>query len=107
MIKAVLTAAGIPHDEARYPDPPAVTYAVYFDNIEIDGPDDVSPGVPCLVHHDGTIELYEPAPDPAAEAALEAQFLAHGLAWVKQARYWLDKAQRYQVIYEISYTTKI
>lgn len=106
MIKSVLTAASIPHQEAQYPDPPEGTYAVYFDDIEVEGPDCLRPGVPHITKHDVTVELYEPSKDDATEAALEAQLIAQGLTWTKQARYWLDSIRRYQVIYEFSYITK-
>ena len=106
MIKQILTAAGVPHKPARFPDPPKGTFAVYFDDIEVDGPDRLAPGVPRIEHHDVTVELYEPTQDDATEAALEAQLIAQGLPWTKQARYWLDSVRRYQVIYEFSYTIK-
>lgn len=106
MTSQILTAARIPHEKARYPDPPAGTYAIHFDDIEVDGPDHLEAGAPWVAHHDCTIELYEPAPDPAVEAALEAQLTAQGVAWTKQDRYWLDNIKRYQVIYEFSYITK-
>lgn len=105
-VNDILTTAGIPHQEAQYPDPPEGTYAVYFDEIEVDGPDRLAPGVPCIVRHDVTIELYEPIKDDITEAALEAQLIARGIPWTKQARYWLDSTRRYQVIYDFSYTTK-
>ena len=106
MIKQILTAAGVPHKPARFPDPPKGTYAIHFDDVEVDGPDRLAPGVPRIEHHDVTVELYEPFLDDATEAALEAQLLARGLTWTKQARYWLDSLRRYQVIYEFSYTIK-
>ena len=106
MITHILTAAGIPHKPARFPDPPTGTYAIYFDDVEVDGPDRLAPGVPRIARHEVTVELYEPAQDDAAEDALEAQLVAQGLTWTKQARYWLDSLRRYQVIYEFSYTIK-
>ena len=106
MIKTILTAAGIPHKQARFPDPPKDTYAVYFDDVEVEGPDRLTPGVPRINWHDITVELYEPTQDDAAEDALEAVLIAQGLPWTKQARYWLDDVRRYQVIYEFSYYTK-
>lgn len=105
MINTILKAAGVPYRESRYPHPPAKTYAVYFDDLDASGPDPF-PGVPKVVTHNVTVELYEPEQDPAAEAAIEAQLDAAGLAWTKQARYWLQNAQRYQVIYEFTYITK-
>ena len=105
MIENILNASGIPYRESRYPNPPSKTYAVYFDDLDVSGPDPF-PGVPKIVTHNLTVELYEPQQDPAAEAAIEAQLNAVGLAWTKQARYWLQNAQRYQVIYEFSYKVK-
>ena len=106
MIKQILTAAGVPHKPARFLDPPKGTYAVCFDYVEVDGPDRLAPGVPRIEHHDVMVELYEPTQDDATEARLEAQLIAQGLPWTKQARYWLDSIRRYQVIYEFSYTIK-
>ena len=106
MIKQILTAAGVPHKPARFPDPPKDTFAIYFDDVEVDGPDRLAPGAPRIERHDIMVELYEPTEDDAVEAALEAQLIAQGLTWTKQARYWLDSLRRYQVIYEFSYTIK-
>ena len=102
MIKEMLAAAALPHWEARCPAPPPVTYAIYFDDVTADGPD----GHNFIFTHDGMVELYEPAQDPAAEAAFEAELNARGLHYTKQARYWLQDAQRYQVIYEFTYLEK-
>lgn len=103
MTKDILKAAGIPFQEARYPDPPAdLTYAVYFDDVSADGADLTN----CVFTHDITVELYEPEQDAEAEAAVEAALNARGISWTKQARYWLDSIHRYQVIYEFSYIKK-
>lgn len=103
MTKDILKAAGIPFQEARYPDPPAdLTYAVYFDDVSADGADLSN----CIFTHDITVELYEPEQDAEAEAAVEAALNARGISWTKQARYWLDSIHRYQVIYEFSYIKK-
>lgn len=110
MIKEILTAAGVKHRQARFMKPPAETYAVYFDNISGDGADRVAlptgGRLPCIFHHDVTVEVYEPTPDDKTEAAIEAALASWGLTWSKQDRYWLQDVQRYQVIYELSYTTK-
>ena len=106
MINTIMTASGIPYREGRFFNPPAGTYAVTFDDQEVDGPDPVGETAPRIVRHNAMVELYEPKPDPDAEAALEGQFDAHGLHWTKQARYWLPNVQRYQVIYEFSYIEK-
>lgn len=102
MIEEVLSASNIPASESRFPDPPPVTYAVWFDDVSTDGPD----GINRIFTHDGTIELYEPTKDDAAETTLEAELNARKLRWTKQARYWLSSVQRYQVVYEFSYTQK-
>ena len=108
MIDALLTAAGVEHAQSRFIQEPAGTYAVYFDDIEVDTADRQT-GIPAgarVYHHAVTVEVYEPAPDDAIETAIEAELDARGLPWTKQDRYWLDKAKRYQVIYEFSYTSK-
>lgn len=110
MIDEILTAAGVKHRQARFPKPPAETYAVYFDDKERDGADWLA-GSPCgrlpgYYHHDITVEVYEPTPDDKTEAAIEAELDARGLPWSKEDRYWLQDVQRYQVIYEFNYTDK-
>ena len=106
MVKEILTASGIPYRQGRFLNPPAETYGVYFDDTATDRGPDPLPGAPLVIRHDAMVELYEPKPDPDAEAALEAQLTANGFHWTKQDRYWLQNAQRYQVIYEFSYNEK-
>ena len=107
MINTILTASGIPYRQGHYFDPPATTYAIYFDAQEADGPDPVNAaGLPLIVSHSVSVELYEPEQEPAAEAAIEAELNARGIPWTKEARYWLQNVQRYQVIYEFSYIEK-
>jgi len=103
MVNKILTRAGIRYRETRFPSPPAAeTYGVYTDDVTADGPD----GINAIFTHDVTVELYEPKPDPKAEAALESSLDTAGLKWTKQARYWLPEEQRYQVIYEFTYYEK-
>lgn len=102
MVNNILDTAGINYRETRFPRPPAGTYAVYMDDVSTDGPD----GLNLIQTHDITIELYEPQPDGVAEAALEAAMDAAGARWTKQARYWLQAEQLYQVIYEFTYISK-
>ena len=102
MINEILTASGLPYRRARFPKPPADSYVVYLDDVTTDGPD----GYPSVLQHDISIELYEAAPDDAAEAAIEEALMAAGLQWTKQDRYWLETEQRYQVIYEFTYFEK-
>ncbi len=105
MIKELLTASGLPYKETQWGrTPPAKTYAIYTDDVEADGPDYENR----IFIHSPTIELYEPTPDPEAEAAVERELNARGLKWHKQSRYWVQDAQRYQVIYDgFSYIEKI
>lgn len=103
MINKILTATGLPYRETRFTKPPAnKTYIVYMDDVETDGPD----YMPTVLLHGVTLEVYEPKPDPQAEASIEAAIAAAGLQYRKQARYWLQEEQRYQVIYEFDYTEK-
>lgn len=103
MVNEILTAAGITHRRARFTKPPAGTYAVWFDDIETDGPD----GMPAQIfRHAVTVELYSNKPDDKAEAALEAAMAEKGLHYSKQARYWIHTENLYQTIYEFNYTEK-
>lgn len=109
MINEILTAAGIEYARGRFLTMPDGTHAVYFDDIEAVSADPVSFTLKAplsIYHHNVSVEVYEPAPDDAAESAIEAELDARGLAWTKQDRYWLKDLQRYQVIYEFSYTSK-
>ena len=107
MIKQLLTASAIPARAGLFPDPPKTTYAIYFDDVTATGADPgQGPDAPYVYRHDGMIELYEPTPDPAAEARLEAQLRARGLSWTKQGWHWLEGIRRGQVIYEFSIISK-
>lgn len=103
MVNDILQAAGITRRQARHTSPPAETYAVYYDDKEADGADDVV----LLYLHDVTIELYEPNPDDYAEARLESELNARRIKWVKQDRIWLPDRQRYMVVYEFPYIEKL
>lgn len=102
MVNEILTAAGVLHRRGRFLRLPEETHAVWFDDITADGPD----GINRIFTHDIMVELYEAAPDDAAETAIETELNARGLPWTKQDRYWLPDVQRYQVIYELTYITK-
>lgn len=110
MVNEILTAAGVEHARGRFLKKPDVNYALYSDNIEVDTADRVTPsasaGLPRIITHAVTIELYEPIQDDAVETAIEAQLDIRGLPWTKQDRYWLDKEKLYQVVYEFNYITK-
>lgn len=110
MVKDILSAAGIEHRQGRFLSPPPETYAVFFDDVETDGADLVEEYTttrwPRIYHHDVTVEVYEPKPDDAAEAAIEAELEARGIPWTKEDRYWMQEVQRYQAIYAFSYSNK-
>lgn len=110
MIKELLTAANVEHAQGRFLRMPAGTYALYFDDLEVESADRIATipdnGLPRIYRHNVTIELYEPIQDDVAEGAIESELDARGLEWTKQDRYWLKDLQRYQTVYEISYTSK-
>ena len=111
MIEEILTEAGVECEQGHFILKPKGTYAVYFDDIDLDGPDRESvisgQPMPVVCTHNVRIELYEPARDDEAETALERAILSHGLTFSKEDRYWLSDAQAYQVIYELNFTDKI
>lgn len=110
MVREILEASGVLYRQARFMQPPAATYAVYFDDVDAEGADRVSlpdgAKLPRVYRHSCRVELYEPNPDPESEAAIETALDAKGLSWTKDDRYWLQDTQRYQVIYEFEYTDK-
>lgn len=112
MVKEILAAAGIKERGSRFAKPPAGTYAVWFDDIDTDGPDSLPPGAfkygmpPAAIKHSVSLEVYEPKKDDAALAALEAQLAARGLQYTKQDRLWIQTEQMYQTIYEFTYIEK-
>lgn len=110
MVNEILKATGIEYAQGRFLRLPETTCAVYFDNIEVTGADRVTPpapgGLPRIYAHNVTVEVYEPAPDDPSENALEAELDARGIEWTKEDRYWLKDLQRYQTVYEFSYTSK-
>lgn len=103
IVETILTAANVPHREARFIKPPAGTYAVWFDDIvQTDGPDYIN----SIKQHSYTIELYASPADPTAETAIENAIDEAGLRWSKQRRYWIQTEQMYQTIYEFDYIEK-
>ena len=111
MIKDILTAAGVLAAQGRFLRQPDGTYAVYFDNENVDAPDSVpnrGEDFPFVITHNVMVEMYEAKPDSASEKAFERQLRAHGVThWTKEDREWLADANRYLVRYdEITYTTK-
>ena len=105
MIKKMLTAAAIPAQEARFPDPPEL-HAVYFDSVETAGPDI---GTATSITHDGTVELYAPSIDAGntARDRLAAELNARNIRFTTQGWYWLKELRRYQEIIEFTYIEKV
>lgn len=103
-VNTILTATGLAYKEARFPQPPEGAYVVYMDDVDTDGPD----GIPCMLTHGVTFELYAPTLLGAkdAEGAIEGVLSAAGLQWSKQAAYWLQTEQLYQTVYTFDYTEK-
>ena len=103
MVNEILAAAGIQQRGSRFAKPPAGTYAVWFDDLDTDGPDGMPP---CIFTNSVSIELYEPKKDPAAVQALEREMSARGLHWTKQDRVWIKAEQLYQTVYEFTHIEK-
>lgn len=105
MINEILTAAAVPFQEARFPDPPDI-FVVYFDATTAEDGEDHGPAL--SITHEGAIELYAPtttAGSPARSRIL-AQLNARGLRYTTQGWYWLSDIRRYQEIIEFTYIVK-
>lgn len=106
MVDKILTSAGFvlnkTYRETRFLKAPSGTFAIYTDSRTTRGADNLN----LIVEHDITIELYESTPDPNAEKRIEDAFDASGIEYIKQARYWIQEEQLYQVIYEFNYIEK-
>lgn len=104
MINEILTASGIQFRHSRFLKPPSGTYAVWTDDIDTDGADDLAPAI---FTHNYTVELYTPVPDDAAEESIESALVAAGVQYHKEDRFWLQDEQRYQTAYDFTITTKV
>lgn len=104
MIKAILMAAAIPHQEAQYPDPPQGTFAVWMDSIDGDGADDSVD----ILEHNCTIELYAPTTPVGNEdrARLLAELGSRGVHYTTQGWYWLKDLRRYQEVITFTHYEK-
>ena len=102
MVEKILNAAGIKFAEGSFRQAPKTTYAVYLDDVEVRGADDIN----LLEEHSVTIELYEYLKDKETENRIEQAFDDFGMPYEKQSRTWLQVEQLYQVIYEFDYTAK-
>ena len=106
MVKRVLTGAGFVENktfkETRFLKPPKTTYAIYMDSFTRRGADNLN----LLKDHDYTIELYSYAPDPEAEARIEAMLDELGIEYDKADRYWIQEQQLFQVVYTFNFIEK-
>ena len=106
MVEKILTGAGLVEGktftETCFRVPPKTDYAVYLDDITRRGGD----GINLITDHSISIELYEYKKNPNLERKIEAQFDALGVEYEKHSRYWLEKEQLYQVIYDFEYVEK-
>lgn len=102
MVEKILNAAGIKFAESSFRQPPKTTYAVYLDDVEVRGADNIN----LLEEHSVTIELYEYSKDIKAEHCIEQAFDDFGMPYEKQSRTWIHEEQLYQVIYEFNYIAK-
>ncbi len=102
MVEKILKAAGIEYTEGLFRQPPQTTYAVYLDDVEVRGADCIN----LIEEHSVTVELYEYKKDIESEKTLEKVFDDFGIEYTKQARYWIQEEQLYQVIYEFNYINK-
>ena len=108
MLNEILTAAAIPSQAARFPDPPEL-FAVYFDSRSTNSPGvnpDIGPATG--IEHDCTVELYAPSVTAGDEALhrLQEQLDARGLRYTTQGWYWLSEIRRYQEIIEFTHIEK-
>lgn len=106
MVKTILTESGFiegqTFKECRFLKAPTVTYAVYLDSYTRRGADSKN----MISEHSYTIELYSYVPDPGAEARIEQSLDNRGIYFDKEARYWIQDEQIYQVIYTFDYIQK-
>ena len=105
MTNEILTAAAIPNRPARYPNPPAQTYAVYFESMTADGADE-SPAQ--IFTYDCTVEIYAPSVEEgnASMDRLRAEMGDRGIHFTTQGWYWLKSVHRYQEIVGFTYIKK-
>lgn len=102
MVNRILTTAGVQGRRGRFTGNLPDNYVVWADDVTTDGPD----GIPRILRHDVTLELYEHKPDDAMENSLENAIAAEGLQYEKQDRYWIQSEQMYQVVYSFTYYEK-
>lgn len=107
MIKTILTQAGfienVTFKETRFLYPPKEeTYCVYMDSMRGRGSDSYN----YIKEHSYTIEVYQYLQDNLSEEKIERILDNLGLEYEKHERYWIEKEQLYQTIYEFDYIEK-
>ena len=106
MVRDILTKAGFVENktfkETRFLKAPDSTYAVYMDSYISRGADSLN----LIKEHGYTIEVYSKRADAEAEKRIETALDELGIEFEKQARYWIDQEQLYQVVYEFDYIEK-
>ena len=104
MVNGMLDELVIEHRKCRFTSPPRKTYAVWFDDVESDGSDDIE----MLWTHNFTIELYAYKQDEAdrEEEKIEKYLAEKGIKYHKQSQYWIQSEQLYQTVYSFTITNK-
>lgn len=102
MVDNIFKGTNIPYKETRFNKAPSTTYAIYTDSINRRGGDTKN----FLVDHRIFIELYSSSLDLESEEKLETNLDAYVMNYNKSERVWLKDEQKYQVIYDFSYTEK-
>lgn len=101
MVKTILEGI-IPYKEVRFIQPPRSAYAVYFDNIENYGADDLVK----IENHSIRIEVYSTEIERDIESQIEDRMIQISLEFNKGERTWLNTEQLYMTPYYIDYTKK-
>lgn len=104
MVDEMLEEIGIAHKEIKFNKPPKETYAVWMEDIEAYGADDVN----LYWKHFPTIELYaySESESISSERKIEQYFNERGVAFKKQARFFIQEEQLYQTVYDFEYLSK-
>lgn len=92
----------LPYKEVRFLKPPKEIYAVYFDDIDYYGADDLIK----IQRHTVRIEIYGEKIDREIESQIEARMINLKLEFNKGERTWLNDTQSYMLAYYLEYTEK-
>ena len=92
----------LPYKEVRFLRPPRETYAVYFDDIDHFGGDDLI----ALEYHAVRIEVYSEYIDREVEAQIEQKLIDLNIPFNVNERTWLNSEQLYMTVFYFEYTIK-